>query len=356
MPIVLPSATAAHKILVTGANGFVAMWVIQALLDEGFSVRGTVRSKEKGEWMGKKFEEFGEKFEWVVVGDITKDGAFDEAVKGVVGVQHMASPLITDGDDPDLFIQPAVHGTLGILKSAQKAGTEIRRIVIISSCGAIMQQVTPGDTTGPRILDENDWGNIWVDLVKEKGKDVPQIFKYRAAKVLAEQGAWKWYEENKDVVGWDLVTLNPPYILGPAFQDVSKPSDLPSSLNAWYHYMFTEQPESLLTSSHCFVHVKDVARAHVLALETEEAANQRIIISSEPATWQQNRDIVASIRPTLVDEEVLPVGNSSSKGTIGLVYNPAKSKRIFDLQYIGLESMIKDTVEFLEEKGIIGKK
>ena len=40
-----------EKVLVTGASGFIATWLIRTLLEKGYAVRGTVRSKDKGqEW------------------------------------------------------------------------------------------------------------------------------------------------------------------------------------------------------------------------------------------------------------------------------------------------------------------
>jgi nucleoside-diphosphate-sugar epimerase len=66
MPTVQPPA----KVLVSGANGFIAIWVIKALLDQGYAVRGTVRSLEKGNHLKKVFEKSGDKLELVVVRDI----------------------------------------------------------------------------------------------------------------------------------------------------------------------------------------------------------------------------------------------------------------------------------------------
>ena len=62
------------KALVTGANGYVAAWVVRALLEEGYSVIGTVRSASKGEHLLKMFSSHGNKFEVKVVEDITAVG------------------------------------------------------------------------------------------------------------------------------------------------------------------------------------------------------------------------------------------------------------------------------------------
>jgi nucleoside-diphosphate-sugar epimerase len=68
----MPIVPEGSKVLVTGANGFIAMWVIKTLLEQGFHVRGTVRSVEKGRRLREYFGSYGDKVEWVVVEDITK--------------------------------------------------------------------------------------------------------------------------------------------------------------------------------------------------------------------------------------------------------------------------------------------
>ncbi len=59
------------KILVSGANGFIAVWIIKHLLESGYGVRGTVRRHEKAKHLHTLFGEFGTNFESVVVPDIT---------------------------------------------------------------------------------------------------------------------------------------------------------------------------------------------------------------------------------------------------------------------------------------------
>jgi nucleoside-diphosphate-sugar epimerase len=89
------------KVLVTGANGYLATWVVKKYLEAGYSVRGTVRSLSKAAFLNDKFAEFGDRFELVVVEDITKEGAFDEAVEGVDAIAHTASPFHFRVNKPD---------------------------------------------------------------------------------------------------------------------------------------------------------------------------------------------------------------------------------------------------------------
>ena len=67
----MPTIAPGDKILVTGANGFLAAHVVDISLKKGYAVRGAVRSLDKGEYLKKLFAKYGDKFELVVVKDIT---------------------------------------------------------------------------------------------------------------------------------------------------------------------------------------------------------------------------------------------------------------------------------------------
>lgn len=67
----MPAIQPPTKVLVTGANGFIAVWVVRDLLEHGYSVRGTVRSVEKGEYLKNYFANYASEFEVIVTEDIT---------------------------------------------------------------------------------------------------------------------------------------------------------------------------------------------------------------------------------------------------------------------------------------------
>jgi hypothetical protein len=121
----------------TGASGFLGAQTLKELLERGFFVRIAVRSEAKADFLRSRFPNHEGHSEFVIVEDITTPGAFDEAVKGVEGIIHLASPTAeSDPDlDPQALIEPAVNGTVGILKSAHKAGG-VKRVIVISSGSA----------------------------------------------------------------------------------------------------------------------------------------------------------------------------------------------------------------------------
>ena len=68
----MPAIAPGSKVLVTGANGFAAIHIVDILLKKGYSVRATIRSESKGTYLKKLFEKYGDKLELVIVPDITK--------------------------------------------------------------------------------------------------------------------------------------------------------------------------------------------------------------------------------------------------------------------------------------------
>ncbi|KAG6884849.1 hypothetical protein C0993_007782, partial [Termitomyces sp. T159_Od127] len=170
-----------EKVLVSGANGFVAMWIVRKLLEKGYAVRGTVRSADKGKYLQDYFQSYGTKFEIAIVEDITKDGAFDEAVQGVHAIIHTASPFYFNAVSVDELLRPAVNGTVSILKSALEYGQRIKRVVVISSAASV------SDFSVYKVLNEDDWNEPSVREIEEKGTDAPGHVKYFASKTAAER-------------------------------------------------------------------------------------------------------------------------------------------------------------------------
>lgn len=115
MPVVAPGS----RVLVTGANGFVAINIVDVLLKKGYSVRATIRSESKGPYLRKLFGKYGDKLEFVIVPDVAKvcliwssqvghrvhraefqEGAFDDVLDGLDAIVHTASPFHYDAEDP----------------------------------------------------------------------------------------------------------------------------------------------------------------------------------------------------------------------------------------------------------------
>jgi nucleoside-diphosphate-sugar epimerase len=72
-------------VLVTGVNGYIGSHVADQLLEAGYRIRGTCRSASKAQALSDLWrKKYGQgRFEIVAVPDMSKEGAFDEAVKGI---------------------------------------------------------------------------------------------------------------------------------------------------------------------------------------------------------------------------------------------------------------------------------
>ena len=79
------------KVLVTGANGFIAAWVVHDLLEHGFSVRGSVRSDGKATYLRDHFGTYGDKFEVTIVKDMTMVRGYGHKSGGPLLDTHMST-------------------------------------------------------------------------------------------------------------------------------------------------------------------------------------------------------------------------------------------------------------------------
>ncbi|KAG8876481.1 methylglyoxal reductase (NADPH-dependent) gre2 [Tulasnella sp. 331] len=336
-PVLAPA-----KVLVTGASGFIAAWVCKTLLDHGYHVVGTVRSTSKGEYLQKLFEKDGhgkDKFSFVIVEDIEMNGAFDQAVIGVDAVQHMASPFHFKADDPQELIGPAVSGTIGVLESIKKNAPGVKRVVITSSIASIIHDKSS------EIFDETDWNVTSPNEVEQKGKGASAIHKYRASKVLAERAAWKFLEDNKGSVAFDLVT-----VWGPIIHDVKSVDALNTSIAGFHaHTLPGKTEQQLLIPSGNWVDVRDVALVHVLSLSNKDAAGERFITSSGPFTYQDALDALHRADISLTD---VPKGTpGKGKDVLGIIYSSAKAEKVFGMKFKTIDETAPATFKALKDRG-----
>ncbi|RPD61332.1 NAD(P)-binding protein [Lentinus tigrinus ALCF2SS1-6] len=343
----MPAVTSG-KVLVTGANGYVAVWVVKSYLEKGFAVRGTVRSESKAKHLRQLFQSYGDKFEIIIVDDITKEGAFDEAVKGVDAIAHTASPFHDRADDPSEIIVPAVQGTLSVLHSALQHGAQsVQRVVITASCASIFEY---GAT--PRVFSEKDWNERAIREVGEKGRAAANGDKYCASKTLAERAAWDFWNKHKSEVAWDVAVMNPPYVYDPVLHEVDKPEHLNESLTLWWNAVVAGKltDEELVTIGFGWVDVRDLATAHVRATTTPEAGGERVIVSAGTYKDQDFVNIAHRLYPKL------PAGNTSydpAKAVHMISFDASKERKLLGIKYHTMEEMTRDTLEDFIKRGWI---
>ncbi|PWN34163.1 NAD(P)-binding protein [Meira miltonrushii] len=332
----MPAIGPGSLVLVTGASGFLAAHCVHQLLERGHSVRGTVRSNEKGEYLKKLFKRHGDKFQYVIAEDLEKPNVFDEAVKGVDGVLHTASPfhMNAEGRALDALVNPAVNGTKSVLASIAKEN-KVKRVVVTSSFAAIIdsKKVKP-----PHTFTEADWNESDpIQSEQEGNAQSPAINAYRASKTLAERAAWDFVEANKP--SFDLATINPPLVLGPIIHQVNSPDSLNTSAANIWKLMHGGSPTAAVA-----VDVRDTAKAHVEALLRPDAGGQRFGPSYGPYTYQEVSDIIHATKVPIPDEwkKNTPTDINDSKAPVNL--DGSKTERELGVQYHTFKQTIEDTL------------
>jgi len=253
-----PSET---TVLVTGASGFIGLHCVRELLQQGYRVRGTVRSPAREPTLRAALEKQTDTGRLqLATADLTSDEGWSEAVRGCRYIWHVASP-VPQGPPKheDELIIPARDGTLRVLRAALEMGVE--RVVLTSSLSAVMEGY-PRDPS--RIFNEEDWSRLDGDLSA-----------YDKSKTLAERAAWDFVEGLAPDQSLELTTINPGLVLGPVLEQ-----DYGVSTEAILKLMRRDFP-GCPRLGWPTVDVRDVAIAHFGAMTTPEANGKRFCCSGD---------------------------------------------------------------------------
>lgn len=335
-------------VLISGSSGFIALHTVQELVKQGYHVVGSVRSPEKGEYV-KEASGKPENFTYEIVEDIEKEGAFDEFVKKhpeAVAFLHTASPFHFNTTDIEKeLLLPAVHGTKNALTSIKQNGPNIKRVVVTSSYAAVASPEM--DQLAGKTWDESAWD----DLTWEKALESP-IAGYFGSKTFAEKAAWDFVKEEKPQFA--LSTVNPTYVFGPQPTNSFKTTQLNTSseiINSILKIKGTEEKVNPVNGP--AVDVRDIAKAHIVAFEKDEAKNQRLLLNAGEFTQQTILDLLHVHFPR--ESQHVPIGNpGSDKEDIKkrAAINNDKTKKILGFELISVEQSIVDSArQILEVEG-----
>jgi nucleoside-diphosphate-sugar epimerase len=252
-------------VLVTGASGYIASWIVLQLLDKGITVHGTVRSLEnieKIEHLKSLEQDYPGKLK-LFEADLLKEKSFDTAMQGCELVIHTASPfLIGKINNPEKqLIQPAVEGTSNVLESANRVNS-VKRVVLTSSVVAVYGDAIELEKNNKDKFNEKDWNHT----------SSPKHQPYNYSKVMAEKEAWKIVKKQQR---WDLLVINPGFVLGPSLSNRTDSTSMEFMRQMVNGKMKSGVPDMYFG----VVDVRDVAGAHLLAGFTPSASGRHILVA-----------------------------------------------------------------------------
>ncbi|KAI0114134.1 putative cinnamoyl-CoA reductase [Nemania sp. FL0031] len=325
-----------NTILLTGGTGFIGFHVLLKVLEAGWTVRAAIRSLSKADSLAKhpKIVALGvpDKLSFVEVPDITAANAYDEAIKGVTHVIHLASPLPSPFLDPLTGIyQPNINSVTALLSATLKAPT-LKKVVITSS---VFGNSPFPPNPSQRIDAEFRVPNLEIPFDS-------MMPAYWGGKIAATNAIDAFYKEKKP--SYSLSVIYPGFVFG-TDQRALKTEDFMSSTNRILLGVITgHAADSPMPAG--AVHVDDTANIHVLALKEDAPRN---IGSTIPHVFDEAWDAVSKHYPEAVKSGVFTKG---SQPTIPVVWDSTQTTKDLGITFKSWEDMVVDAAgQYLELSG-----
>jgi len=325
------------KVLLTGISGYIAMHCAKELLKRDYHINATVRNLDKVEDIKNALSALSldvNKIQFFQA-DLLSDDNWEDAMAGCEYVMHVASPYpLNQPKDENVLIKPAVEGTERVVSLAIK--NNVKKIVLTSSVVA----VSVGHTK--KEYSEEDWSFA----------DKP-IAAYAKSKTLAEKKAWELIKNaNTDT---KLTVINPSGVIGPSLT-----SEISSTQLIIAGLMNGRIPVNLPIHIG-YVDVRDVALAHIKALENPNSDGERIILSNTEL-WHKDVSkilkeggykapwLTVSVPVAKFLANVVPA-LKGAKRFLGkdMAKNSTKAEDILGISYIDIKKSILDDAKSLTE-------
>ncbi|MBW4440597.1 MAG: NAD-dependent epimerase/dehydratase family protein [Plectolyngbya sp. WJT66-NPBG17] len=325
------------KAFVTGGTGFVGANLVRLLLEQGYEVRALARSNARLDNLnGLEVE--------IVKGDLN-DPDLARSMKGCDCSFHVAAHYSLWQSDRDSLYQSNVFGTRNVLAAARKAGVE--RSIYTSSVAAIG--------------------------IDPSGQPTTEQYQSPVEKLIGHYKQSKYWAEQEAIVaaqfGQDVVIVNPSTPIG-AYDIKPTPTG-----DIVLRFLQRRMPSYVETGLN-FVHVRDVAWGHLLALQNGKSGD-RYILGNQNLSLKQLLDELSQITGLSAPARSVPVwlplsvawideailtkfGKTPSIPIDGvrmskqpMYYNSEKAIRELGLPQTPIRTALEDAVNWFQENSSI---
>ena len=164
-------------------------------------------------------------------------------------------------------------------------------------------------------------------------------------KTFAEKAAWDFVEKEKP--NFDIATINPPLVLGPIVHYLNSLEAINTSNQRVRDFIQGQMKDKITpTGTFIWVDVRDVALAHVKAIEVSEAGGQRFFVTAGYFSNKEIADVIRDTHPQLASKLPPKDAHSDLPKDIYAIDN-SKSKNVLGLEYRPFKETISDTVDSL---------
>ena len=272
---------AKETICVIGISGYVGSHVAAELLNQGYSVNGTLRDPEgpHANWINRELVPLAKEGQRLQLfpAELHDQASLETAMAGCTGVIMCAGVETQVPETITLMVAAAENALNAVLRLG------IQRAVFTSSTGS----TNPPEGEPPQKIETVHWSDS--DQQISVGKYSP------AAKTLMEKKALEMMEANP---GLRVSIMNPSMIAGPVFQD--EPA---SVLNFVSTILKKERmADAIPNGSMSMISVNDLAKLHIAALE-QETASGRYFALKQSWHWKDILDAFGRLQPDYTPPE-----------------------------------------------------
>ncbi|RNF02468.1 dihydroflavonol-4-reductase [Trypanosoma conorhini] len=305
------------NVLVIGGIGYISSHVVAKLLDAGYTVRVTVADalSEQQQMDFYSMDRGPERRLTILEADMTNAATFRDAMRGCKYVIHCGCPTTPGDKDPVAFHTSAIRALFDAIRSTGKS--TVKRVLITGASSSVFHITDPYPPSGA--FDESCWNTV----ANAATDPIPY------ARICFEKEAWRM----KQMIGVELVVILPSITIGPSrteeisnammqIQELANASPyFPYAANLYWNY----------------VDVRDVAEAHVRALECQEVKDQRVIVSNGCFSYAEIAQMIKEAYPHLTP----PTRTANTLMTLLIGATQSQVKMGFLWRFVGVRKCLQ---------------